>query len=177
MVNIRDIKSDENNWFTYGIFDSTSLFHEEMKVMIFTDDGASLEDAYRCIEHYNSLTDQSDLYTQIENMLKPFFLYMYEEWGAMEDVYEEIADSLEPVIEGFKKGEALCSYLYSPTLLVFPQLEGELGYGVEAECPWEPEHMCCILIRNEKVVYVGPSEGNDPWQDEEDYYCIWNEED
>lgn len=33
------------------------------------------------------------------------------------------------------------------------------------------------MIRNDKVVYIGPSEGEDPWGDEEDYYCIWNDTD
>ncbi len=56
-------------------------------------------------------------------------------------------------------------------------MKNEIGYGIECECPWEPEHQCIILIRNNNVVYVGPSEGNDPWQDENEYYCIWNDED
>ena len=27
------------------------------------------------------------------------------------------------------------------------------------------------------IMYVGPSEGEDPWGDEDDYYCIWEDED
>ncbi len=51
----------------------------------------------------------------------------------------------------------------------------EIGYCIEAECPWEPEHQCSIIIRNDEVKYVGPSEGNTPWDDEDEYYCIWND--
>ena len=58
---------------------------------------------------------------------------------------------------------------------MYPQRQDEIGYGIECECPWEPEHQCCILIRNDKVVYVGTSEGLDPWGEEDDYHCVWDD--
>ena len=42
---IKNLKADENNWFLEGTFDSDSLFQGEMSVSIFTDDGATIEDA------------------------------------------------------------------------------------------------------------------------------------
>ena len=42
---IKNLKADENNWFLEGTFDSDSLFQGEMSVSIFTDDGATVEDA------------------------------------------------------------------------------------------------------------------------------------
>ena len=88
---------------------------------------------------------------------------MYDEWGDFSDVYGDVEDSLKPVMDGYNEGKQLITYLYDPTLYVFPQLENEIGYGVVCECPWEPEHQCSIMIRNDKVVYVGPAEGEDPW--------------
>lgn len=172
---IRDLKQDENGFFLEGKFDSRSLFEGEMNVSIFADDGATEEDALRCIEHYNSLSKKPDVLEQIQSGLEKFFLYMHDEWQGFEDIYGDIAKSLESVMKEYKDGKPLVSFLYRPTLYIFPQLENEIGYGIECECPWEPEHQCMILIRNNKVVYVGPSEGNDPWQDEDDYYCIWND--
>ena len=49
----------------------------------------------------------------------------------------------------------------------------EIGYGIECDCPWEPEHSCLILVRNEKLLYVGESDSLDPWGEAEDYHCIW----
>ena len=54
---IRNIKTDENGWFTTGKFDSKAFLPGETSVLIFTDDGATLEDAERCIEHYNNLNE------------------------------------------------------------------------------------------------------------------------
>lgn len=173
---IRDLKMDENGWFAEGKFDSKSFFQGEMKLLIFADDGATEEDAIRCIEHYNGLLEKPDVCKQIQEGLEKFFLYMYDEWNNFGDMYGDIAQSLEPIMDEYKSGTQLVTYLYKPKLYVFPQLENEIGYGLECECPWEPEYQCSIMIRNDKVVYVGPSEGEDPWGDEDDYYCIWNDE-
>lgn len=177
MSAIRDLQIDEYNLFAHGKFDSQSLFQGEMNLSIFVDDGATEEDAIKCIERYNSLLCKPEICNQIQKGLEKFFLYMYHEWIDFGDIYGDIAKSLEPVMDGYKAGKQLITYLYKPTLCIFPQLKNEIGYGLECECPWEPEHQCLILIRNDKVVYVGPSEGNDPWGDEDDYYCIWNDND
>lgn len=172
---IRNLKLDDNGWFSQGTFESDSLFKGEMRITLFTDDGVTEEDANRCIEHYNKLADNKAICDKIQEELSLFFLYMYDEWGAMGDIYGDIANSLKDVMEGYKVGTPLISYLSRPTFYVYPQMENEIGYGIECECPWEPEHQCMILIRNDKVVYVGPSEGEDPWGDEDDYYCIWKD--
>ena len=52
---IKNLKADENNWFLEGTFDSDSLFQGEMSVSIFTDDGATVEDAEACIAQYQQL--------------------------------------------------------------------------------------------------------------------------
>ncbi len=174
---IKNLKIEENGLFANGTFESKSLFSGEMKVIIFVDDGATETDAERCINHYNNIHNKQDICNKIQTGLEKFFLYMYDEWRAFDDIYGEIADSLEVIMNGYKEGKKLISYLSKPTLYVFPQMKNEIGYGIECECPWEPEHQCIILIRNNNVVYVGPSEGNDPWQDENEYYCIWNDED
>ena len=49
-------------------------------------------------------------------------------------------------MEGYKAGNQLVTYIYKPTLYVSSQLEGEIGYGIKCECPWEPEHQCSIEI-------------------------------
>ncbi len=171
---IRNLETDENGWFTTGIFDSKAFFPGEMDLMIFTDDGASLEDAKQCIRHFNSLDEKPELIDSIERRLERFFLYMYDEWAAM-GIYDRIVESLKGVKEGYARGEKLSSYLSRPHLMIYPQKNGDVGYGIECDCPWEPEHQCLILIKNDDCVYVGASEMLDPW-DEEDLHCVWDDE-
>ncbi len=171
---IRNLKEEHNGLFATGTFDSKSIFQGEMQVEIFLDEGATESDAEKCIEHYNSLLDKHEMLDSLQTGLEKFFLFMYNEWEQM-DIYDDIFKSLENVMKGYKSGEELVSYLSSPMLYVWPQPENEVGYGVVCECPWEPEHQCMILIRNDRIVYVGTSEGNTPWDDEDEYYCIWND--
>jgi hypothetical protein len=173
---IKNLKTDENGWFAEGKFESTSLFKGEMSVSIFIDDGATVEYAEKCIEHYNNLNNNSNMLSDLQQYLEKFFLYMYDEWKEM-GIYEEIVDEIEPVMAGYKTGKNLIDYLSEPTLYIYAPQGDDIGYGIECDCPWEPEHQCLILIRNDKLLYVGQSEGLDSWCDEEEYYCIWHDED
>ncbi len=176
MSTIRDLKTDEKGWFAEGKFDSHSLFECEMNVSIFVDDGATVEYAEKCIEHYNNLSQNKDMLLKLDEYLEKFCLYMYEEWKAM-GIYDDIAEDTEPCIEAIEKGKSLLKYLSRPTLYVYPPQGEGIGYGIECDCPWEPEHQCLILIRDDELLYVGPSDGLDSWGEEEDYYCIWHDED
>ena len=102
---------------------------------------------------------------------------MYEEWKAM-GIYDDITRDIEPVINGYKEGKSLLKYLTKPGLYIeLPENIDEIGYVIQTECPWEPEHMCAIVILENELKYVGPSEGNTPWDDDDEYYCIWNDDD
>ena len=169
---IKNLKADENNWFLEGTFDSDSLFQGEMSVSIFTDDGATVEDAEACIAQYQQLKKNAAFCANLQEMLAAYFLYMYDALKEM-GIYDEIVVEIEPVKQGYEAGENLLSYLSNPTLLVYLQEMDEIGYGIECDCPWEPEHSCLILVRNEKLLYVGESDGLDPWGEAEDYHCIW----
>lgn len=176
MNTIKNLHTDVTGLFLEGTFDSQALFKGEIKVSIFSFVGATEQDAEKCIAHYNGLTEKNDACDAIENGLKKFFFYMFNEWQEMGDMFQNIVDSLKPVMEGHEAGEKLSSYLSSPTLIVYAQQEGEIGYGIECECPWEPEHKCLILVRNDDVVYVGSSGGQEPWAKKESLRCIWDSE-
>ena len=72
---IKDLQTDENGWFADGKFNSTSLFKGEMAVSIFIDDGATGEDAEKCIAHYNSLNNNIDMLLKLQEYLVRFFLF------------------------------------------------------------------------------------------------------
>ena len=174
MAVIRDLETDENGWFTTGKFDSEAFLPGETEVMIFTDDGAVIEDAERCIGRYNALRDEPEVFEEIETRLGKFFLYMYDEWAAM-GIFDNIVESLKPVMKAYEEGVELSSFLSRPTMLVYPQQNGDVGYGIQTDCPWEPEHQCLILFRNDEVVYTGASEMQDPWTDEQYLHCVWDD--
>ena len=87
----------------------------------------------------------------------------------------KIVESLKTVMQEYRKGAGLTSFLSNPSLIVYPQKSGEVGYGIQCDCPWEPEHLCLILIREDKCVYVGAFEMIDPWSDEEELRCVWED--
>ena len=76
---------DEYGFFANGKFDSYSLFQGEMNLSIYAEDGASEEDAIRCINHYNGLLEKPNICNQIQECLEKFFLYMYDEWCNFDD--------------------------------------------------------------------------------------------
>jgi hypothetical protein len=172
---IRDLQIDENGWFAEGKFNSFSLFKGDMAILIFIDDGATVEYAEKCITHYNNLNNNSDILFKLQEYLEKFFLYMYAEWKAM-GIYDSIVDEIEPIMEDYKNSKNLIKYLSKPTLCVYSPKDDGIGYGIECDCPWEPEHQCLIIIRNDELLYVGQSDGLDAWNEEEDYYCIWHDE-
>ena len=177
---IRDLKPDNKGlgWLE-GKFDSESLFRGEMDITLFEDSDETIEYAEKCVSHYNRLNENKKLLDDIQENLASFMLYMRDEWEAM-DIYDEIAEETEKVAKEYEDGASLITFLSHPRLYVeLPEdedFEGEIGYCIESDCPWEPEHQCSIIIRGDELKYVGPSEGNTPWDDDDEYYCIWNDE-
>lgn len=176
-MSIRELKNDANDmdWLE-GKFDSISLFKGEMNITIFHNSEEAVSYAEECVKAYNSLNNDKALLDDIQEQLAKFLLYMNDEWKAM-DIFEDIAANTQKVVDGYNEGRRLIEYLSRPRLYVeLPDEENfsknDIGYVIEAECPWEPEHQCSIIIRNGKLKYVGPSEGNTPWDDDEDYYYL-----
>ena len=180
MTLIKDLKPDNNglDWLE-GKFDSMSLFSGEVKIIIEDNTDEAKEYANRCVAHYNKLNDNETLTEEIQDEMAKFMLYMNEEWNAM-GIYDDTVKEMEFILKSYKEGRKLWEFLSKPTLFVVLPEDGEtseIGYVIESDCPWEPEHQCSIIIRGNNLKYVGPSEGNTPWDEEDEYYCIWNDED
>ncbi|MCL2489894.1 MAG: hypothetical protein FWF36_04095 [Propionibacteriaceae bacterium] len=57
-----------------------------------------------------------------------------------------------------------------PTCLVVIPPAGEgYAFSVEFNCDWEKEHGMGWCVRNDEMVYVGPFEDNDPWDDSDTF--------
>ena len=169
---IRDLQ-DKEYWLS-GSFDSVSLFPGEMPIEIFDKTEKAVPYAERCVAHYNALGEDKALLEAIENGLAAFLFFMHEEC----DWDEETADRIEAAIRAYRSGQSLLPFLAKPRLYIhLPGDSDEVGYLIEAECPWEPEHMCDIILRGHVLKYVGPGVGFTPWEDDGTYYLIWNEVD
>lgn len=177
---IRNLKKDE--YCLSGTFDSVSLFSGEMALTIFGSEYMDVPEptnevvayAERCVAHYNALREDKALLEAIEKGLAAFLFFMHEEC----DWDEETADRIEAAIRANRSGQGLLPFLKKPGLYIhLPGDSDEVGYLIETECPWEPEHMCDIILRGHVLKYVGPGAGFTPWEEDDTYDLIWNEVD
>jgi len=176
---IRDLEPDYSGYLQ-GIFDSDSIFKCEMNVFIDAENGATEEDAETCIAHYNDLKNRKDILDAIEEGLTKYFLFMCDKLSMMEeeygDDYPEVMADLDRVKEGYREGRSLTEFLSEPSLYAYKPRNGEIGYGIEGSSLWDPDYSCMIIIRNNTVLFVGVTGGLTPWEEEDEYWCPWDEE-
>lgn len=75
----------------------------------------------------------------------------------------------------YKGKENILEYLSNLHMYVFYPKDDRIGYNIECDCTWEPEQQCSIIIRENEVLYAGPSEGFNAWSDGE-FFCIWEDQ-
>lgn len=143
---------------SYGIEGKiySEIFHTEMEVMV--KEGASIEYAQKCAEHFNSLN--SELVETICRGAKAYYLDFMEEVGG--DFYGKMKISVTaktPVLEMLK--------CFKPAVLIVekPADENKIGYCLECCCDWEIEHGMEIDILDDKVVYLNSFHGYSPWHE------------
>ena len=66
-------------------------------------------------------------------------------------------------------GRDILKYVENPTIYIFPPEGDGIGYVIEGNCEWEPEHGIDIIMLDNKVMDVGPGEGLSPWSDDDEY--------
>lgn len=138
----------------------SNLFDCEMEVRI--DDETLIEYAEKCAQAMNSLSDETiDI---ICRAAKKYCLKMAEllaETGGSLD--EEWFDMKTKVDENSPAREILKSVWLD--LIIEKPKDNSIGYCLGGACGWEPEHGIEILIKDNKVLYVGAEEGHSAWSD------------
>ena len=140
--------------------------NEEIDVAVY-DEGVSEDYIEKCIMSLNNLSDKTT--EEICNAAKKYCLKVKE-------LYEEYDLSLIPIIPitADTKAEEICKYFKITGIVIEkPEDEKIVGYSIGGNCDWETEHGIEIIIRDEKVVYLGADEANSPWNDY-DIYDEWN---
>ena len=72
--------------------------------------------------------------------------------------------------QGFTGGDVqepkdLLPHIEPSCLTVWPPEGNGVALSLELDCDWEDEHGMEWLIRDSEVVYVGPFQGESPWDD------------
>ncbi|MBZ5488162.1 hypothetical protein HW452_11570 [Halomonas aquamarina] len=115
-------------------------------VTLFAAD-ADLVFARRCAVHLNQLSDEV-----VEHLCRSTVHYC--------DAF--LSEVGEPLIEFAAPRDVL--KLVTPQVLIVPCPEKQTPVvHLELECDWEPEHGLEWVVREDKVLYVGPFNDEDPW--------------
>ena len=77
---------------------------------------------------------------------------------------EEWYDMEVPIYEDTPAREILKN-VWLDELIVYKPEDSSIGYCLGESCGWEPEHGIEIVIKDNKILYVGAFEGCTPWDD------------
>lgn len=124
------------------------LFDQNIKVYI--DQESDIEYAELCITYLNTLSEGL-----INEICKASIRYCNE---FLDDIGEDIID--------FSKPTDVLSHITPNTICIpYPDNKTEPVIDLELNCKWEEEHGMEWIIRNGKVMYVGPYNGVNPYGD------------
>lgn len=168
---IKDLH-EMNDCFLAGRLD-VPLFGGQIEVEIDRDADLDPDYAEKCAEHLVNLSDK-----MIDELCEKAIRYcnfMREQWGDFSDIYPDIAEDIDTNIPEDVSGRDILKYIFKPVLFISaPKGEG-IGYTIEAQCVWEPEHGVDMIFRDNKVLYVADPEGLGAWEDDEEYRTVFDE--
>ncbi|ORX77205.1 hypothetical protein BCR32DRAFT_329017 [Anaeromyces robustus] len=156
---IRDIK--KNDCFYEGIL-YCPMFGKDIKISY--EETVDKSYAEKCAEHLTNLND--DFIDKICKRISDYHQFMLKEW--CDEFVKEINEKVPVDISG----RDILNYVKNPTLNIFPPKEG-IGYSIEGLCEWEPEHGIDIIIRDDRLLYVGQAECLGSWADDDEYEVMF----
>lgn len=137
-----------------------NLFDREVSVSIYND--TPIEYAEKCALAMNSLSEETiDIICRAAKKYCLWMAALLAETGGSLD--EEWFDMRTPVDENTPAREILKSIWLH--LVIKKPKDNSIGYCLCGACGWEPEHGISVVIKDNKVLYVGANEGCDAWND------------
>lgn len=131
------------------------LFDKEIDVSI--SDDADIQYAEKCAEALDSLPEET--VNAIWKAAKKYCLYIIDlcgdEWEDWNEMSFEVTEETP--------AEKIKSEIFPSVLIVDSPEDDRIGYHIECNCSWEPEHGLEITILEGKLVYLGAFEGQDAW--------------
>ena len=139
---IRDIKQG-----TYGLEGVFQFAPFEMDVRVSIDEVGNVEFAERCVALANSLSQKV-----LDHLCEASIRYCND---FLESVGEPTRDFETPrdVLQ-----------IIRPSVLIIPERPADADpvFHMELNCDWEDEHGMEWIVRDNKVLYVGPFNGHNP---------------
>ncbi|MGG3805456.1 DUF6985 domain-containing protein [Metabacillus fastidiosus] len=141
---IKNLKTNE-----YSELEGEAYFELfDQNIQVYIDQDADIEYAELCITYLNSLSEEL-----INKLCKASIRYCNE---FLDDIGEDIIE--------FSKPTDVLPYITPNTISIpNPKNKSEPVIALELNCTWEEEHGMEWIIRNGKVMYVGPYHGIDPY--------------
>ncbi len=138
---------------TQGSDEVEGEFHSELfglKMAVTIYDAASVDYAERCIDYFNGLTEEilTSFYKACIRYCNDFLRLIGQEPRVLNSP-SDILKSIKPgclIVEAAEKSNEPIAHL-------------------ELECDWDVEHGVEVVIRGNRVLYVGGFNGEDPWDD------------
>ena len=149
--------------FNVGYIES-KLFNQRMEVWI--ENTVEVDYVQKCIESFEALND--DVIDKICERASDYHKFMLEEWN------EEFVAEINEKVPNNVTGRDILKYIEEPKIFIFPPKGAGVGYVIEGNCEWEPEHGIDIIILDNKVMDVGPAEGLSPWSDDDEFGRFFN---
>lgn len=122
----------------------------EKYINLYNWDGASSEYEYACATYLNNLSD-----AVIDHLCEAAIRYCNDFLYAIGEAPKQ-----------FETSRDVLALIY-PSSLSIPNPEGrnEPVIHMELNCEWEEEHGMEWVVRDDRVLYVGAYNGEDPWSD------------
>lgn len=164
---IQNLQHDDSDNAYYGNV-HLNLFNQDCQILI--EDGASVEYAERCVDHFNHI-DQSTIDKLLERLYK-YYQFMLKECGqeCIEDSLKEFAHC--KTVPNVTQHNIL-QYVKMKMMVIEKPKQDIAAYSISGDCAWEPEHGVEIIINGDNVLYVGEFSGNGPWRSSKSYICVF----
>lgn len=132
------------------------LFDRVLDVTI--DKGVPLEYAEKCAEALNSLSEETvkDIY----EAAKRYCLFFIDLCG---DAWDYDDYDMQIRVTKDTPAEDMRSEIRPNVFIVDTPKDERIGFHIECDCSWEPEHGLEITILDGKLVYLGGFEDSSPW--------------
>ncbi|ORX54696.1 hypothetical protein BCR36DRAFT_9965 [Piromyces finnis] len=164
MTLIRDI-TKKNEYFLNGLIYCPFL---EKDITVTIEEDADLVYAEKCANHLTNLDEK--LINKICERISAYHQYMLSEWN------DEFVKEINKKVPKDVSGRDILKYISQPELIIYEkpkEKKNDIGYTIAGLCSWEPEHGIDIILRNETLLYVGPSECLGSWADDDEYEVLY----
>ena len=126
------------------------FFRKFNKYIALSIEDDNLSFAQECAEHLDSLSEDV-----IEALCEASIRYC-----------NSFLDAIGEPTKSFHKASDILHLIHPSVLIVpYPENENVKVIHMELNCDWEPEHGMEWVVRENKVLYVGAFNGEDPWSD------------